>query len=299
MNSLERAEREAKEEAAKEARLARMQQRFSVTSNVFDEPPPPPAAAPPKPESPLSSCFLLAVKKCAGVNVEESAPQTPQAKRASSRGSVQEGLRQFGQDLETDLTAKQIRVKKTSQAVQDNFGKVAAFVPIDLATKKGNEESFKVRSEMWQLLCSQVEAGMGTPTEEQLAALWRKYDGNSDGVLSLAELRLVLTDYAAAMHARLSESLPILQRRLEQARGKLDPFVEMMGAAFVSECEAQLGLYRAQAEGRITQEAIGAALGKLDTSHDGRITRDEFMSNATPVFFSGLLETMTNEAMLA
>ena len=47
MNSLERAEREAKEEAAKEARLARMQQRFSVTSNVFDEPPPPPAAAPP------------------------------------------------------------------------------------------------------------------------------------------------------------------------------------------------------------------------------------------------------------
>ena len=87
--------------------------------------------------------------------------------------------------------------------------------------------------------------------------------------------------------------------QLGALNGTLNPFVELVCRAFVYEAEAQLALYRAQADGRITAEALGNVIRQLDTSRDGHVTRDEFMANATQTFFSSLLEEMTNEAMVA
>ena len=90
--------------------------------------------------------------------------------------------------------------------MQQAFAKAVAFGDIEVASRKGHEAALSVRKSMWELLCTQVESGMGPPDEEQLAALWAKYDGNQDGELSPSEIRGMLMDYSAAMHARLSGS---------------------------------------------------------------------------------------------
>jgi len=95
--------------------------------------------------------------------------------------------------------------------------------------------------------------------------------------------------------------VPVLQRRLQQAQleGTLNPFVELICRACAYECEAQLALFRAQSEGRIPHDELARVQRKLDRNGDGHITRNEFMANATSVFFSSLLEEVTNEAMIA
>ena len=181
-----------------------------------------------------------------------------------ARLQISEGIQDLGHQLEDELLHEQEVVAKTRVQVQRDFLAVAKFVPIENATRKGAEEGSRVRKQMWELLCSQVESGLGSPNDGQLDALWQKYDGNSDGELSPAELRGVLIDYSAAMTARLNKHLPVLKRRLAQAsaNGTINPFVELVTTAFTYECEAQLALYRAQSEGRITEDALRAVSGR-------------------------------------
>ena len=185
--------------------------------------------------------------------------------------------------------------------MQQAFASVHAFGDVENASRLGHAEALSVRKSMWELLCTQVESGMGPPDEEQLATLWDKYDGNQDGELSSAEIRGMLMDYSTAMHARLSKAVPKLKRWLQLGalNGTLNPFVELVCRAFLYESEAQMALYRAQADGRITSEALTNVARQLDTNGDTHVTREEFMANATQTFFSSLLEEMTNEAMVA
>ena len=293
-SQLDRAERERKAEEAKAAQLAKMQARYAAkgaTSDFFDTPPPaPPSSAPAEPPGLLSGCL-----KCfAGETQAQPAHAVTRQK-----SDIREGLTEYATHLEAHLTAQQNAVIGSRDRVQREFDSVAAFVPVEAATRLGSEKSAAVRKQMWELLCAQVESGLGMPTEAQLSSLWSKYDGNGDGNLSKTEMRQMLIDYSAAMYARLSKHLPTFQKRLQAGFGTLNPFVETLTRAFMYECESQLALYRAQAEGRLTQAQVSLSFTKMDTSRDGRITRDEFMAKATGVFFATLLEDVTNDAMVA
>ena len=214
---------------------------------------------------------------------------------------MSDSLRTLSEHLESDLQEQQTMVRRKSAAVQKQFMEVAKFTPIENATRLGSEQNAKVRKEMWELLCAQVESGLGMPTEQQLAALWTKYDGNSDCKLSATEMRGMLVDFAAAMTSSLSKHLPVLTRRLQQSKlsGKLHPIVETVSQAFVYQTEAQLSMYRSQSEGRVTDAALKSVMTKFDKSRDGIVTRDEFMANASTTFFSNLLDDLTNDAMVA
>ena len=101
---------------------------------------------------------------------------------------VTEDLETAGDVIVEQLASAQRHVSSTQKSVTKAFESVAAFVPVyEEATRLGSEESKKMRHEMWSLLTEQVASGMGTPSEEQLAALWRKYDSNRDGMLSHSE----------------------------------------------------------------------------------------------------------------
>jgi Ca2+-binding EF-hand superfamily protein len=290
---MDRAQREVKEEAVRAEKLAKMQARYAMKgdSNFFDSPPPPPPA--PVEEGAFVSCL-----KCMN-NGSPTPAVPPPARRGSTKGRLADDFKDYGDQLEADLKEQQTIVQRDRDKVQKAFSAVAKFDPVEAATRLGSEKSASVRKQMWELLCAQVESGLGTPTEEQLSALWSKYDGNSDGNLSLTEMRQMVVDHSAAMHARLSKHLPVFQKRLLSGAGALNPFVELITRAFMYECEAQLAMHRAQSEGRITQAQLSETFRTMDTSHDGRITRDEFMAKATGTFFSSLLEEVTNEAMVA
>ena len=209
---------------------------------------------------------------------------------------VTEDLETAGDVIVEQLASAQRHVSSTQKSVTRAFESVAAFVPVyEEATRLGSEESKKMRHEMWSLLTEQVASGMGTPSEEQLAALWRKYDSNRDGMLSQSELRQIILDYAGAMVNQLKTAIPKLKKRVEQSHTGC-PIMQAISRAFLLAMQSQLALYRAQSEGRLTDDEVHKVFKQLDVNADGRVTRDEFMAHATPVFFALQLQQMTNIA---
>ena len=167
-SQLEKAEREAKLEAERQAKTASMHKRFSLNALDEDKAPfvPPPPPPPPPGDGPLAHCL----KACLPTAPEPT--PLPFVKKGSSRQTISEGIQDLGHQLEDELMHEQEVVAKTRVQVQRDFLAVAKFVPIENATRLGAEEGARVRKQMWELLCSQVESGLGTPNDGQLMALW-------------------------------------------------------------------------------------------------------------------------------
>ena len=193
------------------------------------------------------------------------------------------------------LASAQRHVSSTQKSVTKAFESVAAFVPVYEEATRRQRRVQKMRHEMWSLLTEQVASGMGTPSEEQLAALWRKYDSNRDGMLSQSELKQIILDYAGAMVNQLKTAIQKLKKRVEQSHTGC-PIMQAISRAFLLAMQSQLALYRAQSEGRLTDDEVHKVFKQLDVNADGRVTRDEFMAHATPVFFALQLQQMTNIA---
>ena len=234
---------------------------------------------------------MEAICKCLA---PDAAPAPPDAKLRPNLNVITDDLESAGDVIGEQLASARRHVKSTQQSVTKAFESVAAFVPVEEATRIGNDKSTKMRHEMWSLLTEQVSSGMGTPSEEQLAALWRKYDGNRDGELSFSELKQIILDYAGAMHQQLKVAIPKMKKRVELHHAC--PIMKAISRAFLLASESQLALYRAQSEGRLTDDEVHGVIKKLDANGDGRVTRDEFMANATPVFFALQFQQMTNLA---
>ena len=96
------------------------------------------------------------------------------------------------------------RTLKNRDLVQSAFESVAAFDAVQGSTRLGAEHTGAVRKRMWSMLTDQVESGLGGPSEEQLALLWSKYDGNGDGTLSRVEIQQIMIDYAGATMEEVS-----------------------------------------------------------------------------------------------
>ena len=110
-------------------------------------------------------------------------------------------------------------------------------------------------------------------------ALWKRYDEDGNGVLSRGELAHVVADYASARVEEIQkEELPKLRQMME-AEGS-NQFLMLISRARMMAKEAELQLFKSQAEGQIAAADINDAFHKLDANHDvGAHTR----SNPRPI----------------
>uniref|UniRef100_A0A7S4AYE3 EF-hand domain-containing protein n=1 Tax=Chrysotila carterae TaxID=13221 RepID=A0A7S4AYE3_CHRCT len=160
-----------------------------------------------------------------------------------------------------------------------------------MAGSASSDEQRAARHRMWKLLSRQLIGGLGAPREAQLSALWSRYDADHNGCLSKGELGMMMADYAAARADELeAEELPSLQRMMEEHDD--NPFVRSLAEARLLSKRAELELYRAQSHGALPAAAVEAAFKQLDTRHDGRVFRDDFLAHATDVFFGIQMERL-------
>ena len=238
MSALEQAEREARQAATASAEsrkraLARFSPSGTPVSSLakMDVLPPtrtsptaarPAARTPPPPAQPWWACCLP--------RAAVAPPQTPVKKSRTSKFVAVEAVLQVYKSGAEAVQAERAMVEKNSRAVQRAFDQVAAFAPVDEATRLGWEKAGKMRRQMWELVNHQVSSGLGAPTEDQLTSLWNKYDGNRDGELSRAEVRAMLCDYAGAMVEHCNQSLKNLAA---MRRNHTSPFAHMQSVCKV------------------------------------------------------------------
>ena len=117
----------------------------------------------------------------------------------------------------------------------------------------------------------------------QLLALWTKYDADGNGTLSRGELAHLLADYAKARALEIErEELPRIQKMMD-AEGN-NQFVLLLSRARKMAKEAELELFKAQAEGQISAADLQTTFSKLDTDHDVSVCVCEFERATSPMF---------------
>mmetsp|Transcript_46519 Transcript_46519/g.108134 ORF Transcript_46519/g.108134 Transcript_46519/m.108134 type:complete len:560 (-) Transcript_46519:308-1987(-) len=193
----------------------------------------------------------------------------------------------------SEVLRRRSEVLDSRAAVESAFRAIAAHDAVQDSTRLGHSADRSARTKMWEMLDSQVVSGFGGPTEQQLTALWEKYDRNHDGHLSKRELQNILCDHAGGMAKSLEAQLPRM-RKLVRAQGTGNPFLGLAIKSFVSCSEAQLMLCKAHAEGNISNHEVEVVFSQLDVDGDGSVTRDEFFRRAQSVFFAVLLQAMSN-----
>jgi len=214
----------------------------------------------------------------------------------SKRLSAADGILHFQEHDAEEIQKARKSVQGNLKKVQLAFESVAAFAPIDEASKNGWMMASKTRRQMWELLSFQVESGLGPPSQQQLDLLWRKYDGNNDLELSMTEVRAMLVDVAGAMIAYLKNVQKDVEFSLKHATS---PFERMLATTFKLTNDAQMKLFSSHVDGRLTEDEVAAAFASLDVNHDGHVTKDEFMEKAGETFFGILLEHAKMHATLS
>ena len=168
----------------------------------------------------------------------------------------------------------------------------STLVSLELAVSGGSDDDSRAQSvSMFQLLSRQVISGMGRPSIDQLAALWKRYDADGNGVLTKSELSHLLVDYAASQADLITKDvLPQLRRQIDL--GGSNQYVLLLCRARIMAQEAKLALFKSQAEGQLAAADLNAAFEHLDTDHNGRISKQEFLAGAADVMFRSQMERL-------
>jgi len=111
------------------------------------------------------------------------------------------------------------------------------------------------RTDAWLLLLQQQMDGEAV--EEELQALWNKYDVNKDGALSKSELHRMIKEYGAAAAQHMEHTSP------------------------EGTNEAQLAHLKALAGGLVDELTLNRTYDRLDRNGDGKISRSEWMSSVS------------------
>ena len=121
------------------------------------------------------------------------------------------------------------------------------------------------------------------PTEAELQDMINEVDADGNGTLSRGELAHLLADYAKARALEIErEELPRIQKMMD-AEGN-NQFVLLLSRARKMAKEAELELFKAQAEGQISAADLQTTFSKLDTDHDVSVCVCEFERATSPMF---------------
>jgi hypothetical protein len=156
------------------------------------------------------------------------------------------------------------------------------------SSKVGDKDAggVEARAQGWGWMINSLE----TNTEDykaMLEALWMKYDADKSGTLEKSEIKLILSDVAAAKKKKLEKKMPKILKRLKEP----DPLGinKAMLPGVEAEFEKNLALYSKREAGEIQDEELNDIFSKMDAGvegegeSDGKITKEEFCSHASDI----------------
>ena len=244
-------------------------------------------------EAKAASAAIVASRQRLAAHEQRARAKRPAPARAKRPSNVTHDVAEGIGHLIRDRHALQA---KLASEVQADRAVVQVEFELSAQAVEGSEDERVIgqrTARMWTLLSKQMIAGLGTPRESQLGAIFDKYADPKTRCLSKGDLSIAIRDYSAA---RCDEIVQVELKELEEADRSAEgnAFVKLLTHARRISKEAELALYQAQAAGTISRAGIDAAFKALDVDGDGRVRRNEFVARAIDVFFSMQLGRIQN-----
>ena len=199
----------------------------------------------------------------------------------------------FEEMMATQMKQMEQQVAEAKQQQQQMVAEVKAATAPALAALK-RSETFKEESseaskdprvEMWELVMKKVVV-TNEAMQNELSALFDKYDSNHNGTLEKDELKHILAEFAQAklkaMDAEEAKMEAQFKKQEEMMKG-LGNGAEM-GKAMFDMARQQIRSKRTclecQAKGVLSEQMVDLMYEKLDKDKNGSVSKEEFLAGA-------------------
>ena len=199
----------------------------------------------------------------------------------------------FEEMMATQMKQMEQQVAEAKKQQQQMVAEVKAATAPALAALK-RSETFKEESsetskdprvEMWELVMKKVVV-TNEAMQNELSALFDKYDSNHNGTLEKDELKHILAEFAQAqlkaMDAEEAKMEAQFKKQEEMMKG-LGGGAEM-GKAMFDMARQQIRSKRtcleSQAKGVLSEQMVDLMYEKLDKDKNGSVSKEEFLAGA-------------------
>ena len=162
---------------------------------------------------------------------------------------------------------------------------LAALKRSETFKEESSETSKDPRVEMWELVMKKVVV-TNEAMQNELSALFDKYDSNHNGTLEKDELKHILAEFAQAqlkaMDAEEAKMEAQFKKQEEMMKGLGDG--AEMGKAMFDMARQQIRSKRTclecQAKGVLSEQMVDLMYEKLDKDKNGSVSKEEFLAGA-------------------
>ena len=199
----------------------------------------------------------------------------------------------FEEMMATQMKQMEQQVAEAKKQQQQMVAEVKAATAPALAALK-RSETFKEESsetskdprvEMWELVMKKVVV-TNEAMQNELSALFDKYDSNHNGTLEKDELKHILAEFAQAqlkaMDAEEAKMEAQFKKQEEMMKGLGDG--AEMGKAMFDMARQQIRSKRTclecQAKGVLSEQMVDLMYEKLDKDKNGSVSKEEFLAGA-------------------
>ena len=201
--------------------------------------------------------------------------------------------RKYEEMMATQMKQMEQQMAEAKQQQQQMVAEVkAATAPALVALKRSetfkeesSETSKDPRLQMWELVMKKVVV-TNEAMQNELSALFDKYDSNHNGTLEKDELKHILAEFAQAqlkaMDAEEAKMEAQFKKQEEMMKGLGDG--AEMGKAMFDMARQQIRSKRTclecQAKGVLSEQMVDLMYEKLDKDKNGSVSKEEFLAGA-------------------
>ena len=195
--------------------------------------------------------------------------------------------------MATQMKQMEQQMAEAKKQQQQTIAEVKAATAPALAALK-RSETFKEESaemskdprvEMWELVMKKAVV-TNEAMQDELSALFDKYDSNHNGALEKDELKHILAEFAQAklkaMDAEEAKMEAQFKKQEEMMKG-LGGGAEMGKAMFDmarQQIRAKRTCLESQAKGVLSEQMVDLMYEKLDKDKNGSVSKEEFLAGA-------------------